>query len=95
VFRSDHNHNAPGANSWWVRNARYLSLKNLNVGYTLPSSVSARAGISSARFYLAGSNVYTWSKMKGLLPNETNPNVTRGTYYFQTRNVSIGTSFGF
>jgi TonB-linked SusC/RagA family outer membrane protein len=94
VFRSDHNHNAPGRNSWWVRDAKYLSLKNLNFGYTLPSSLVSRAGLSSARVYLAGTNVYTWSKMKSLLPAELNPNAPRGTYYYQTRNFSIGTSLG-
>ena len=94
VFRSDHNHNAPGRNSWWVRDARYVNLKNINVGFTVPNSMAARAGFSSARFYLAGSNVYSWSKMKGLLPVEQNPGATRGTYYFQTRNFSIGTSLG-
>ena len=35
-FRSDHNQNAPGSNSWYVRDGKYLSLKNLNFGYTLP-----------------------------------------------------------
>jgi TonB-linked SusC/RagA family outer membrane protein len=95
VFRSDHNHNAPGRNSWWVRDARYVSLKNVNLGYTLPKSLAGRASFSSARIYLAGTNVYSWSKMKGLLPPELNPAVTRGTYYYQTRNFSIGTSIGF
>ena len=95
VFRSDHNHNAPGRNSWWVRDARYVSLKNINVGYTLPSRLASRAHFSSARVYVAGSNVYTWSKMKGLLPPEFPPTSTRGTYYYQTRNFSVGTSFAF
>jgi TonB-linked SusC/RagA family outer membrane protein len=94
VFRSDHNHNAPGRNSWWVRDAKYVSLKNINVGYTLPNRLVSRAGVSNARIYFAGTNVYNWSKMKGLLPAELNPNSTRGTYYYQTRNFSIGTSFG-
>ncbi|AHG93829.1 TonB-dependent outer membrane protein, SusC/RagA (plasmid) [Gemmatirosa kalamazoonensis] len=92
VFRSDHNHNAPGRNSWWVRDARYAALKNVNVGYTLPNGLVHRAGLGSARFYVAGTNVYTWSKMKGLLPAELNPSSSRGTYYYQTRNWSIGTS---
>jgi len=39
--------------------------------------------------------VYTWSPLKGILPPEVNPNSTRGTYYFQTRNWSVGTSLGF
>jgi len=103
VFRSDHNHNAPGRNSWWVRDARYVNLKNINVGFKVPSSLAAKAGFSSARFYVAGSNVYSWSKMKGLLPVEQRPDVgasvvdrraTRGAYYYQTRNFSIGTSLG-
>jgi TonB-linked SusC/RagA family outer membrane protein len=94
VFRSDHNHNAPGRNSWWVRDARYVNLKNINLGYTIPSRYAGRIGFSSARLYFAGSNVYTWTKMKGLLPAELNPNSTRGTYYYQTRNFSIGTSLG-
>ena len=95
VFRSDHNQNAPGSNSWYVRNGKYLSLKNLNFGYTLPTSLASRGGLSSLRFYVAGTNVYTWSPLKGILPNEVNPFSTRGTYYYQTRNFSVGTSVGF
>ena len=95
VFRSDHNQNAPGSNSWYVRNGKYLSLKNLNFGYTLPTSLASRGGLSSLRFYVAGTNVYTWSPLKGILPNEVNPHSTRGTYYYQTRNFSVGTSVGF
>ena len=94
MFRSDHIHNAPGRNSWWVRDARYAALKNVNVGYTLPNTLVHRAGLGSARLYVAGTNVYTWSKMKGLLPAELNPGSSRGTYYYQTRNWSIGTSLG-
>jgi TonB-linked SusC/RagA family outer membrane protein len=95
TFRSDHNQNAPGSNSWYVRNGRYVSLKNFNIGYTIPSRLIARGGLSSARFYVAGTNVYTWSPLKGILPPEVNPGSTRGTYYFQTRNFSLGTSLGF
>lgn len=94
VFRSDHNHNAPGRNSWWVRDARYVALKNINLGYTFPDQLARRASLSSARVYVAGSNVFTWSSMKGLLPVEMNPGATRGTYYLQTRNFSFGTSLG-
>ncbi|HVS61026.1 MAG TPA: TonB-dependent receptor [Gemmatimonadaceae bacterium] len=95
VFRSDHNHNAPGRNSWWVRDVKYVNLKNINLGYRLPSSLTSRAGFSSARVYVSGSNVYSWSKMKGLLPVELNPGAARGTYYYQTRNFSFGTNIGF
>ena len=95
VFRDDHNQNAPGSNSWYVRDGHYLSLKNLNFGYTLPTNLAARGGLASVRMYLAGTNVYTWSPLKGIVPTEANPGSSRGTYYYQTRNFSLGTSIGF
>jgi TonB-linked SusC/RagA family outer membrane protein len=95
VFRSDHNQNAPGSNSWYVRDGHYVSLKNLNFGYTLPTRLTSRSGISSARIYVAGTNVYNWSPLKGIVPPEANPSSTRATYYYQTRNWSFGTSLGF
>ncbi|MDB4883249.1 MAG: TonB-dependent outer membrane protein SusC/RagA, partial [Gemmatimonadetes bacterium] len=95
TFRSDHNQNAPGSNSWYVRDGKYLSMKNLNFGYSLPSNLVGRGGLSSARLYIAGTNLFTWSPLKGIVPPEANPSSTRGTYYFQTRNWSFGTSLGF
>jgi hypothetical protein len=95
VFRSDHNQNAPGSNSWYVRNGRYVSLKNLNFGYALPQRFTSRTHLGSARVYVAGTNVYTWSPLKKIVPPEANPGSTRATYYYQTRNWSVGTSLGF
>lgn len=95
VFRSDQNQNAPGSNSWYVRNGRYLSLKNLNLGYTLPQQLATRGHLSSARVYVAGTNVFTWSPLKGIVPAEANPYSSRGTYYYQTRNWTVGTNIGF
>lgn len=95
VFRSDHNQNAPGSNSWYVRNGKYLSLKNLNFGYTVPTRYANWARVSTARLYVAGTNVYSWSPLKGVVPTEANPGSTRATYYYQTRNWSFGTSLGF
>ena len=48
-----------------------------------------------ARLYVAGTNVFNWSPLKGIVPPEANPNSTRATYYYQTRNWSVGTSLGF
>ena len=95
VFRDDHNQNAPGSNSWYIRNGKYLSLKNVNLGYTMPNTVAGRVGLSSLRIYVAGSNVFTWSDLKSIVPPEANPGATRATYYYQTRNFSFGTSLGF
>lgn len=49
--------------SYWLVNAAYFRLKNLQLGYTLPSSLVKRAGIAGVRIYANGNNVFTVSKM--------------------------------
>jgi hypothetical protein len=48
---------------FWIVNSAYLKLKNIQLGYTLPSSLTQRAKIQRLRFYIAASNVFTISKV--------------------------------
>lgn len=52
------------ANDRYLQNARYLRLKNLTVGYTLPAKYTRVAGIDQVRFYFSGENLHYWSPMK-------------------------------
>ncbi len=45
--------------SWWVKNGAYVRMKNLQIGYNLPSKTVNRLKIQSLRVYLAGSNLLT------------------------------------
>jgi hypothetical protein len=61
--------NAPAANntvisSWWLNNAKYFRLKNVQLSFSLPSNLVRKAGMSSATVSVAGQNLKTWSKMK-------------------------------
>ncbi len=49
-----------GAISFWNPDATYLRLKSLEIGYTLPKSLTKKVGISSCRFFLNGFNLLTW-----------------------------------
>jgi hypothetical protein len=49
--------------TFWLVNASYLRLKNIQLGYTLPTSLLKRTGISGVRVYANGNNVFTVSKM--------------------------------
>lgn len=51
-------------NSFFVENTSFMRLKNVEVGYTLPASLTKKIGISKARFYVNGVNLFTWDKMK-------------------------------
>ena len=48
--------------TWWVRNADYLRLKNVEVGYTLPQGIAKDMGIDNARVYVSAQNLFTISK---------------------------------
>jgi hypothetical protein len=76
----------------WLKDASYLRLKNMEVGYTLSSKAIKRIGLSSVRFYMNGSNLYTWSK--DLLPGQDPEN---SAYYPQGTEpypATINTNFG-
>src|SRR5690606_33440372 len=48
--------------TWWQKDASYLRLKTVELGYTIPKPLTSRLEISTLRFYLSGFNVLTWSK---------------------------------
>jgi TonB-dependent starch-binding outer membrane protein SusC len=64
--------NANAITSYYVENASYFRMRNLQIGYTLPASLSSRAKISKARIYISGTNLFTITKYSGLDPEITN-----------------------
>ncbi|MET0636716.1 MAG: TonB-dependent receptor [Chitinophagaceae bacterium] len=56
-------------NSYYVENASYLRLRNLQIGYTLPTSFVSKARISRVRVYLQAANLFTISDYGGLNPD--------------------------
>ncbi|NEU09895.1 TonB-dependent receptor [Flavihumibacter sp. R14] len=56
-------------NSYYVENASYFRLRNLQLGYTLPVSVSGKFKATNMRFYLQGTNLFTITKYSGLDPD--------------------------
>jgi TonB-linked SusC/RagA family outer membrane protein len=80
-------------NSWWVRDASYIKLKNAQIGYRLPPAVARRINASQMRVYVSGQNLLTLSKVTFLLDPEFPSG--RGTVYPQTRTFAFGTSVQF
>jgi len=79
---------------YWVIDANYIRLKNIQLGYTVPQNLSRLAFIDKARIYLAGSNVLTFSPLKewGLDPEFVSG---RFLYYPQTSVYTIGLNLTF
>lgn len=51
-------------NDRYLQNVRYMRLKNLTVGYTLPVELTQKVGVEQARIYFSGENLYYWSPLK-------------------------------
>ena len=54
---------------FYIRNAAFLRLKNIEIGYTIPSKVfGSRIGVKNVRFYVGGYNLFTLSALKSVDP---------------------------
>lgn len=80
-------------NDVWVVNGNYLSLRNIEVGYSLPKQLIAKAGLTKCRFYFSGYNLCTWSST----PEGTDPEkpMSYCWWYPKTRSFSFGVNIGF
>ncbi|QNL52442.1 TonB-dependent receptor [Olivibacter sp. SDN3] len=79
-------------NTYWLQSTNYIRLKNLELGYTLPTHLGERVGISNLRIYASGFNLLTFSKMKAYDPESTN---VLGQYYPQSRIINMGLAVTF
>ncbi|WP_349314280.1 TonB-dependent receptor [Chitinophaga sp. MM2321] len=50
--------------TWFMRNGAFLRLKTLEVGYTLPASLTKRIKVEKTRFYVSGINLLVLGKFK-------------------------------
>ena len=54
--------------SYFVEDASYLRIQNLQLGYSLDPQYSEKAGITKVRVYAGVNNLYTFTKYKGFDP---------------------------
>ena len=78
--------------TFWKKNVRYVKLRNLELGYTLPKHIVEKALISDLRFYVAGTNLLTFTNAPGIDPESTEGN---GLGYPTTRIINIGVNLKF
>ena len=78
----------------YLVNASYFAIKNITLGYTLPSSIATKAYLSSLRVYASFDNVALFTHLKGMDPQY---NLTGGTNYAYSPNktFSIGLDINF
>ncbi|WP_316633992.1 TonB-dependent receptor [uncultured Flavobacterium sp.] len=57
---------------YFIEDASYLRIQNVQLGYTLNPNISQKAGITKLRLYTGVNNLYTFTKYKGFDPGASN-----------------------
>lgn len=76
----------------WLRDASYLRLKNVEVGYSFPKKILSKINVGSLRVYATGYNLLTFDKLKIVDP-ESRPN--GDVMYPVVMVVNMGLKVGF
>ena len=66
-------------NSYFVEDASFLRLKNLQIGYTFDDTIASKIGLDMLRVYVQGTNLFTITDYNGLDPEViSNDNLSLG-----------------
>lgn len=77
----------------WVVKGDFLSLRNIEVGYSLPKHLIAKANMTNVRVYFSGYNLCNWSDLpKGFDPENPTNYIWA---YPKTKSFSFGLNIGF
>lgn len=80
------------SNTFWLNNASFLRLKNVQLGYSIHARTLAKAKISSLRVYASAFNLFTITKVKDYDPEGSSGS---GQFYPQQRIVNLGVNVNF
>ena len=93
-FQFDDNYTA-GTSDRFLTDASYLSLNNINFGYTFSKMFTKKFGVERLRLYVAADNIWVWSKRQGLDPRQSITGSATGSYYAPIRTISGGVTLTF
>ena len=79
--------------TYWLEDASYLRLKNVQLGYTFPEKWMKKARIEKLRVYVSGDNLLTFSDFFYAYDPETP--VSSGGYYPQVKTLVFGLNVTF
>lgn len=78
--------------TFWLRNASFLRLKTLELGYNLPQNLLSKIKVSNLRIYLNGNNLFT---VDGLKIYDPEGGDERGNFYPQNKIYNLGLNVTF
>ncbi|MBA9076112.1 SusC/RagA family TonB-linked outer membrane protein [Rufibacter quisquiliarum] len=86
-------------NDFILQDASYLKIRNAEFSYKLPAAWLQPLKINSARVFLTGQNLYTWTRFKMYLDpeniNVSNTDFSRQSIYPSSRIMNLGVNIQF
>ena len=92
-LHSSSNFHNRAASTWWLRDASFLRLKNIELGYNFPTRIAQKMAMQAARVYLMGYNIAVWDHIGLWDPEMGNKN--DGMAYPLSRTFTLGVEFTF
>lgn len=90
TYQQSHNQRL---STYWLEDASYIRLKNIQVGYTLPQNLTQRFRIERLRAYVSAENLFTISDYFDGYDPESPSNAgsnTSGNFYPQVQTFTVG-----
>jgi TonB-linked SusC/RagA family outer membrane protein len=78
---------------YWIQDAAYIRLKNIEIGYTFPQAFTQKACLSKARLFISGQDLWETTKAFSFVDPEF-PNDAGFVYPFY-RSISLGLNITF
>jgi hypothetical protein len=78
------------ASDFYLYDASYIKLKNVQLGYTLPEKFASKIKLSRARLFLTGENLMTITNYPGL-----DPEIGANIAYPTVRQYTLGLNVSF
>ena len=80
----------------YLLNGAYLRIKNITLGYTLPSEWTRKAHLSRVRVFVSGDNIFEWSALKKYFDPEAVTDASNYGYVYPfNRQYSFGINVTF
>ncbi|MCB0459093.1 MAG: TonB-dependent receptor, partial [Flavobacteriaceae bacterium] len=93
---NDTNRNFNNPSDFYLEDGDYLRLKTIQLGYSLPNDLISKIGLSRARIFITGENLFTFTKYSGYDPEIGGGifGIDRG-YYPQAKSGMLGVNVQF
>ena len=78
----------------FIQDGSFTRLRNVTLGYTLPSAITKKIAINQLRIYIKGSNIYTVARFTGYTPEIGSSDVLSNGIDYGTYPVTSVYSFG-